>query len=83
MFRDGERLMSAAVTSGGGLRTRAPAVVLEHAFTGSRYGGVQYAALPPDGQCFVIPRNAPVEPVREIRLVINWFEELEAKVPVK
>jgi hypothetical protein len=35
------------------------------------------------GGRFVFPGNAPVEPVREIRLILNWFEELKATLRVK
>ena len=72
--------MAAAITAGEQVQSRPPTVVLNQAFKGTLYGGVQYAVLP-DGQHFVFPRNAPVEPVRELRLVFNWFEELKAKVP--
>ena len=37
----------------------------------------------PDGQAFVMIQGSPREPLTEIHLVINWFEELERLVPTK
>jgi hypothetical protein len=40
----------------------------------------------PNGDNFLVRRPlplAPSAPVTEINLVLNWFEELKAKVPVK
>ena len=80
-FRDGSRLMVSALTGGAVLRTATPGVALERAFERSlRPYGFNYAVLP-GGQQFVFARNAMTEPAREIRLIVNWFEELEARAP--
>ncbi len=34
----------------------------------------------PDGQYFAVLAPNPDAPAREIRVVLNWFEELKAKV---
>ena len=70
--------MSAIIATGNAPTSRQPSIVLPHAFKGSLHVGVQFA-VPPGGR-FVFPGNAPVEPVREVRLILNWFGELEAKM---
>lgn len=41
------------------------------------------SAVFPDGKRFLFV-DSPVQPeVRELRLVLNWFEELKARVPAK
>ena len=82
-FRDGERLMVSALGAGTSLRSGRPTVVIERAFEKSlRPYGFNYAVLR-NGQQFVFARNTAIEPAREIRLIVNWFEELKAKVPRK
>ena len=37
----------------------------------------------PDGKRFLFVDNAAQPEVRELRVVLNWFEELKARVPTK
>jgi hypothetical protein len=37
----------------------------------------------PDGKRFLFVDNAVQPEVRELRVVLNWFEELKARVPTK
>jgi hypothetical protein len=37
----------------------------------------------PDGKRFLFVDNAVQPEVRELRVVLNWFEELKARVPAK
>lgn len=36
----------------------------------------------PDGKQFLMVRNVEVAPVHEIRVVLNWFDELKRLVPI-
>jgi len=48
----------------------------------SRQFGHTFAVFP-DGKRFLFV-DQPVQPeVRELRVVLNWFEELKARVPTK
>ena len=38
-------------------------------------------AVMPDGQHFLLQTPPVVEPVRQIQVVLNWFEELKRRVP--
>ena len=50
-------------------------------FSRQSQAGWSYALLP-DGR-FVSVAHGNAEPIREIRVIINWFEELKARVPTK
>lgn len=58
--------------------------LFESPFTGCE--PVRCYDVTPDGQHFVFARSLPrdpLPPVTHINLILNWFEELKAKVPVK
>jgi hypothetical protein len=43
--------------------------------------GVTYDVTP-DGQRFLMIREAPTEQATQINVVVNWFEELKRRIPV-
>ena len=40
-------------------------------------------AVFPDGKRFLFVENPAQPEIRELRVVLNWFEELKARVPTK
>ncbi len=42
-----------------------------------------YWDISPDGKRFLMLKDAAVEGSRKINIVLNWFEELKQRVPVK
>ncbi len=46
-----------------------------------RYSNYAGYAVSPDGRRFLIPRPDARAIPRQINVVLNWFEELNAKVP--
>jgi serine/threonine-protein kinase len=77
------RIMRAAVGTGDGFRAGAPQVLFDATFATSNapYGGTNWD-VHPDGQRFVMitaaETDVPVSAGLQMRLVVNWFEELRA-----
>jgi hypothetical protein len=80
-YRVGDQLMVADVTTRPSLLIDKPRRLFNGSFTNVGISGWSFAPLP-GGQRFVLGR-APDEPVREVRLLLNWFDELKRRVPVK
>ena len=73
-YLNGDTLMSIAVsTQAGDLALGVPRPLFE-------YPGLFEYDVAPDGQRFVLRTVNPEALAREIRVVLNWFEELKAKV---
>ncbi len=73
-YLNGDTLMSVAVgTRAGGLTFGVPRPLFVHP-------DVFEYDVAPDGQRFVLRSVNPAARVKEIRVVLNWFEELEAMV---
>jgi eukaryotic-like serine/threonine-protein kinase len=45
--------------------------------------GYTYWDISPDGKRFLMLKDDPVQAPRKINIVVNWFEELKQRVPVK
>jgi Tol biopolymer transport system component len=83
------KLMSVDVRSNGSIfEAGTPRELFESMYNNLSHGGGQYHtfAVSPDGQRFLIPR--PIErdtdrATTPIVVVLNWFEELKARVPAK
>jgi len=85
-YVNGNRLMSVDLKAESGLHPSKPRMLFERAFSPSAADsgvwGHTYAVFP-DGKRFLFVDN-PVQPeVRELRVIINWFEELKRLVPAK
>jgi Tol biopolymer transport system component len=57
-------------------------------FRGTYFGPAANTDVPfwdihPDGKRFLMLKEAPAEVPRKINIVVNWFEELKQRVPVK
>jgi serine/threonine-protein kinase len=68
------RLMEAEVRTDQAFSTGSPRVVLE--------GPYESFDVHPDGQRFLAVKVDPGEPITELVVVENWFEELKRKVPI-
>ncbi len=75
-FRRGDTIMVSKVSTGDAfVREDLPRPLL--AASGSPEGGYDVSA---DGQRFLVAARNPDAPAREIHVVLNWFEEVKAKV---
>ncbi len=85
-YANGNRIMTVDLNSESGLQPTKPRLLFERTFsssaTDSGIWGHTWAVFP-DGKHFLFV-DQPVQPeVRELRVVINWFEELKRLVPAK
>ena len=85
-YLKGDRVMSVDVNGESGLHPTKPRLLFERAVSPSAADsgawGHTYAVFP-DGKRFLFVDNAVQPEVRELRVVLNWFEELKARVPTK
>ena len=79
-FLQGARLMSVGVTLGPAFSAAAPRLMYEGRFLRSTNNKTSWS-ITPDGQHFLrIQQVEPERAVTRVNLVLNWFEELKAKV---
>jgi hypothetical protein len=75
--------MSVEVNTEVGVRVGKPRMLFERAPSASAFDsgqwGQTYAVLP-DGKGFVFVSNAIQPEIRELKLVLNWFEDLKRRV---
>jgi Tol biopolymer transport system component/predicted Ser/Thr protein kinase len=76
-YRNGNKMMAVDVTTSPAFSAGKPRLLFEGQFAG---GG----DVSPDGQRFLmIQAVEPEQPATQINVVLNWFEELKQKAPVK
>ena len=88
-YRHGGKLLSARIEEvAGALRVGSPVALFDDAFrpdTGGAGGGMANYDIAPDGQHFVVVeeqrQNDPAG--ARLQVILNWFEELKARVPTK
>ena len=81
-YRSGDRMMSVEIATQPTFSAGRPRVLFE----GNRYLSdsilVRYYDVSPDGQRFLMIRTNEPEPApTQINVVLNWFEELQRRVP--
>jgi eukaryotic-like serine/threonine-protein kinase len=85
-YTNGNRIMSVDLNSETGLHPAKPRLLFERALssssTESGIWGHNWAVFP-DGKRFLFVGSPPQPEVRELRVVLNWFQELTARVPTK
>ena len=85
-YLNGNRVMTVDLNAESGLHPTKPRTLFERALSPSAADsgvwGHIYAVFP-DGKRFLFVENAVQPEVRELRVVLNWFEELKARVPTK
>ena len=80
-YRTGDKVMAVEITTQPSFQAGTPRLVFEGSYV--RHGGTPETnfAVTPDGQRFLMLKAVEQQPQSEIRVVLNWFEELKAKVP--
>jgi len=79
-YRNGDKLMAAAVSGKTELRAARPRVVFEGRYDVSPWPARAYD-VSPDGRRFVMVRSDRLAAPRQINVVLNWFEDLTRRVP--
>jgi serine/threonine-protein kinase len=83
---NGNRIMSVDLNTESGLNPAKPRTLFERTFSTSSADAGQWGhtyAVFPDGKRFLFVENDARPEVHELRVVLNWFEELKARVPAK
>jgi len=85
-YMNGNHLMGVDLNAESGLHPGKPSRLLDRTFSlsaaDSGVWGHTYAVFP-DGKRFLFVENAVRPEMRELRVVLNWFEELKARVPTR
>ncbi len=81
-YREGDKVVAVAVESGPAFKTAAARVLFEGRYDSVMWGEADYD-VSPDGQRFLMIRSEAHPPATELRLVMNWHEELKRLVPTK
>ncbi len=81
-FRQGERMMVVDISTTPTLSASRPRVLFVGRFEmGFLVPGARYYDVSADSQRFLMLRSEDLAAPRQLRLVVNWFEELERLVP--
>lgn len=80
-YRNGDRMMSVAVSANPTFRAEKPKLLFEGGY--ERAGPLTSYDVAADGQRFAMIRSEAQLAPSPITVVLNWFEELKAKVPVR
>jgi Tol biopolymer transport system component len=81
-YRNGDRIMAVAMDTSGTFRAEAPSVLFEGQFAEATYWTHPNFDLAPDGKSFVmIKADENWGRTTEVRVVQNWFEEVERLAP--
>jgi serine/threonine-protein kinase len=82
-FRNGNKMMAVEVETSPAFQARTPKMLFEAEHAQSFDGSGQDYDVSPDGRRFVMLKQgvAPQAQAGEMRVVLNWFEELRRRVP--
>jgi serine/threonine protein kinase/Tol biopolymer transport system component len=83
LYRSDSRLMAAKLRAEPRLRAGAPSVVISNLpLSGdSSVPGAPFFDVTPDGRRFLVVQKQPLPGVSRLEVVLNWFSELERRVP--
>ena len=88
-YRSGDQVMVVAVDTTGAFRASAPTLLFAGNYdldnSAGGVGGVPNYDVVPDGRLVMVKPDRPNDERRarvQIQVVLNWFEELNARVPV-
>lgn len=73
-YRNGDEMRVVSVTQGPRFTTGRPRLLFEGNYA-------PYYDVSPDGQHFLMIRSDEESASRQLHVVLNWFEELERRVP--
>ena len=83
-YRSGSKIMAVDVDTKSGFSAGKPRMLFEGPYLPTS-GSLPYYDVSPDGQRFLMlkPVESQTSVPTQINVVLNWFEELKRKVPVK
>ena len=80
-YRNGDKMMVVAVSGKEGFSAEKPRALFEGKF--EEGGEVTDYDVAPDGARFVMIKSEQEPHPTELRVVLNWFEDLKRRVPTK
>jgi eukaryotic-like serine/threonine-protein kinase len=82
-YRSTNKMMVVQITTQPTFAAGRPTMLFEGDYLASPFPatGVTYDVTP-DGQRFLMIKDAPTEQATQINVVVNWFEELKRRIPV-
>jgi len=81
LYRQGNRIMAAAIETGPQFKVSTPTKVLEGSYGEDLMAGMRNWDLAPDGERFVVVVPDEVSSPRELRVVLGWTGEVNRRVP--
>jgi hypothetical protein len=83
-YRSGSKIMAVEITTQPGFAAGRPKALFEGPYLPTA-GSFPYYDVSPDGQRFLMlkPVESQASAPTQINVVLNWFEELKRKVPVR
>ena len=78
-YRQGDRVLTVPVRPGAAFQAGRPVVLFEGSFEHFRYHAGYDVS--PDSRRFVMVQRDPDTPPAQVRVVLNWFEDLQRRVP--
>lgn len=81
-YRNDARMMAVEVTTGPTFSAGTPRALFEMPSTPTFRWGIRNYDVHPDGQRFLVVEDEIGDRAVPIRIVLNWAEELKARVPV-
>ena len=83
-YRNGDKLMAVEIETQPMFRAGIPRLLFERRWNRGQFSRGEYD-ISPDGKRFLMikPVDPEESPPTQINVVLNWFEELKAKVPVR
>jgi serine/threonine-protein kinase len=80
-YRDGDKMMAVEIATQPTFSAGKPKVLFERDYMPTN-GTIPFYGVTSDGQRFVMVKdNDQSAPITQINVVLNWFEELKARVP--
>jgi Tol biopolymer transport system component len=80
-YRHGNQMMSVAIATTPVLTAGSPRILFEGSYLASDTGGAGYDVAP-DGRFLMVEPLEPERPATAIDVVINWFDDVQRRVPV-
>ena len=81
-YRNGDQMMVVPLRTKPTFEVQTPRLLFEGSYRYERLGLVSNYDISPDGQRFLMIQQKETTSQTQINVVLNWFEELNARVPV-
>jgi serine/threonine-protein kinase len=83
-YRNGDAIMAVAIETGQTFKAGKPETLFQRTYTSSTFGQEGHPwDISRDGKRFLMMKEVATKTPQKINIVLNWFEELKQRVPVK